>query len=50
MQNACKNNDSTMAAILALSDEIVDEECKKINRNLKHKKWILPFNDEIKGH
>lgn len=21
----------------------------KINRNLKHKKWILPFNDEIKG-
>ena len=28
MQNACKNNDSTMAAILALSDEIIDEECK----------------------
>lgn len=21
----------------------------KINRNLKHKNWILPFNDEIKG-
>ena len=27
MQSACKNDDSTMAAILALSDEIVDIAC-----------------------
>ena len=42
MQNACKNNDSTMAAILALSDEIVDEECKKINN-------VVPANYNCPG-
>ena len=30
MQNACKNNDSTMAAILALSDDEVNTVCEKI--------------------
>ena len=42
MQNACKNNDSTMAAILALSDEIIDEECKKINN-------VVPANYNCPG-
>ena len=31
MQSACKNNDSTMAAILALSDEKVNEICQTID-------------------
>ena len=30
MQYACKNNDSTMAAILALPDDIVNEVCENI--------------------
>ena len=31
MQSACKNDDSTMAAILALSDEKVNEICQTID-------------------
>lgn len=42
MQNACKNNDSTMAAILALSDEDVNETCKNIDN-------VVPANYNCPG-
>jgi [acyl-carrier-protein] S-malonyltransferase len=42
MQNACKNNDSTMAAILALSDEEVSNTCEKIDN-------VVPANYNCPG-
>ena len=42
MQNACINNDSTMAAILALSDEVVNEVCEKIDN-------VVPANYNCPG-
>ena len=42
MQDACKNNDSTMAAILALSEDIVNEVCKNIED-------VLPANYNCPG-
>ena len=42
MQNACKNNDSTMAAILALSDEKVNTVCEEIEN-------VVPANYNCPG-
>ena len=42
MQNACKNNDSTMAAILALSDNEVNAVCKGIEN-------VVPANYNCPG-
>ena len=42
MQNACKNNDSTMAAILALSDEKVNAVCEEIEN-------VVPANYNCPG-
>ena len=42
MQNACKNNDSTMAAILALSDEKVNAICEEIEN-------VVPANYNCPG-
>ncbi len=42
MQDACKNDDSTMAAILALSDDIVNEVCETIDN-------VVPANYNCPG-
>ena len=42
MQNACKNNDSTMAAILALSDEEVNIACEVMEN-------VVPANYNCPG-
>ena len=44
MQYACKNNNSTMAAILALPDDIVNEVCENIEDVVLLFEWILDID------
>jgi [acyl-carrier-protein] S-malonyltransferase len=49
MQKACENSDGTMAAILALENEIIEEVCAKVNSKVVAANYNCPGQVVISG-